>query len=600
MSDATQHSGDEPQEETPARPSLFPLPPDLLMRVFEASTEAIYICDRDRRIVAVNPAFCRLTGYGREECLGREPGFLASARTPDEVYRAMWFSLSETGNWQGELWDRRKDGTFFPKRLNVSAVRGTSGEPEYYIACFSSVAERIDAIERMATLADHDPLTHLPNRGALAGILQRELSTARRDGLQVAVMLVDMDRFKDINITFGHRVGDQMLVAVAERLRRVVRGSDIVARLGSDDFVIILPDIENALSVAGVASKLQYNLGDHYRIGEHNLYATPSIGVSLFPLDGDNAETLIRNAGAALHHAKSQGHGSHQFYNEGMNVAATERLKLEVGLRCALDTAHLPGSQLRLHFQPQIHLQSQRVVGLEALARWTHPELGPISPNKFIPIAEETGLIQPLGDWVFWEACRQLRAFRDQGIEHVRMAVNLSAQQLRHEGLPTVVRGALACYDLQASDLELEITESTAMQNPAATIAILDQLRDMGIVLAIDDFGTGYSSLSYLKDLPIHRLKLDRSFVKDIETDRSDAAICSATIILGHNLNLDMVAEGVETSGQHRYLEQLGCDVLQGFLYSEPLPGGEVAAFLKNWPRNAGYPGGWHEPILTI
>jgi EAL domain-containing protein (putative c-di-GMP-specific phosphodiesterase class I) len=261
-----------------------------------------------------------------------------------------------------------------------------------------------------------------------------------------------------------------------------------------------------------------------------------------------------------------------------------ERMKLEDGLRHALEATHLGSHEFHLNFQPQLHLESGRIIGLEALARWTHPEHGPISPTKFIPVAEETGLIQPLGDWVFWEACRHLRQFKDQGAEGIRMAVNLSAQQLRHEGLPSVVRGALACFDLKAEEIELEITESVAMQNPAATIAILEQLSDMGIVLAIDDFGTGYSSLAYLKHLPIHRLKLDRAFVKDIETDTDDAAICHATIVLGHKLGLDLVAEGVETEGQRDYLHNLGCDVLQGFLYSRPLSAEAVIGFLKSWP----------------
>ncbi len=585
------------QVDSEYRPSFNP---DLMMRVFEASNEAIFICDRVNRIVEVNAAFSRLTGYSRAEALGRNPGFLGAGKTPVEVFQAMWASLADKGSWQGEVWDRRKDGLIFPKLLSISVLRDAKGEVENYIAYSTGIAENRAVIEHMALLANHDPLTHLPNRAALANLLQQELNTARRDGLQVAVMMIDMDRFTDINCTLGHQVGDQLLIAVAERLKRIVRTSDIVARLSDEDFVIILPDIENAMSVAGIASKLQFNLGDHYLVGAHHLYSSPSIGISLFPLDGNDAETLTRNANAAMHHARSQGRGSHQFYNEAMNVVATERLKLEVGLRHALSTTHLPSSELTLHFQPQLHLGSQRIIGLEALARWTHPEMGSISPNRFIPIAEETGLIQPLGDWVFWEACRQLREFRNQGIEDVRMAVNLSAQQLRHEGLPTVVRGALACYNLRPSDLELEITESTAMQNPAATIAILDQLRDMGIVLAIDDFGTGYSSLAYLKDLPIHRLKLDRSFVKDIETDRSDAAICSATIVLGHNLDLDLVAEGVETTGQQNFLHKLGCDVLQGFLYSEPIPGDEVVAFLKDWPLNKNKPDAWRVPHLGV
>lgn len=591
------HSGETLAGERSVEPLLTP---SLLLRVFEFSNEAIFVCDAANSIVEVNPAFTRITGYSRDESIGRDPAFLSSGKTPDDVYQSMWDSLSTTDSWHGELWDRRNDGSIYPKQLSISVVRNAQGDIQNYIAYATDIAERKDAVERIALLADHDALTQLPNRAALVSLLQQELGTARRDGLQVAILLIDMDSFKDINCTLGHLVGDKMLVAVAERLRRVVRNSDIVARLGGEDFVVILPDIDNAMSVAGIASKLQFNLGDHYLVGEHNLYSTPSIGISLFPLDGDDAETLIRNANAAMHHAKAQGRGNHQFYNEGMNIAATERLKLEIGLRAALNAAHSPGGELKLHFQPQLHVESRSIVGLEALARWTHPELGPISPNRFIPIAEETGLIQPLGDWVFWEACRQLRDLRNQGISDVRMAVNLSAQQLRHEGLPSVVRGALACYDLGPGDLELEITESTAMQNPAATIAILDQLRGMGIVLAIDDFGTGYSSLSYLKDLPIHRLKLDRSFVKDIETDRSDAAICSATIVLGHNLDLDMVAEGVETQGQQDYLKSLGCDVLQGFLYSKPLPGDEIAEFLKSWPKSDANPDTWPNPILIV
>jgi diguanylate cyclase (GGDEF)-like protein/PAS domain S-box-containing protein len=559
---------------------------NLMIQVFEASNEAIFICDGDNRIVAANPAFTRLTGYSNAEAVGQNPRFLASGETPQKDYQAMWRALAATGYWQGEILDRRKDGSVYPKLLTISLLRAANGAPENYIAGFSSIADQKEAIHRIAQLTDQDPLTQLPNRSALVRLLQQELNKARRDGRQVAVMLVDMDRFKEINCTLGHHVGDRLLVAVADRLRHVVRNSDIVAHLGGEDFVIVLPDLENALSVAGVASKLQFSLGDHYLLGQQNLYSTPSIGISLFPLDAADAETLILNASAAMRHAKSLGQSKHQFFNEAMNRAASERLALEIGLRYALDTTHLPDSQLRLHFQPQLHWASQRIIGLEALARWTHPELGPISPSRFIPIAEETGLIQPLGDWVFWEACRQLREFINQGVQGVRMAVNLSAQQLRYEGLPSVVRGALACYDLKPSDLELEITESTAMQNPSATIAILNQLCDMGIVLAIDDFGTGYSSLSYLKDLPVHRLKLDQSFVKDIETDKSDAAICSATIVLGHNLQLDLVAEGVETTGQQDYLGKLGCDVLQGFLYSKALPGDQVVAFLKGWPQN--------------
>jgi diguanylate cyclase (GGDEF)-like protein/PAS domain S-box-containing protein len=555
----------------------------LMAKVFEQSCEAIIIADRHNRIVCVNSAFSKETGYSREEVMGKDPRFLSSGQTTESEYRSMCRTLLESGTWEGEVWGRRKEGAVYPKWMTVSLVFDDAGRPEHYIAGFTNITERGDAVERIAHLAHHDSLTQLLNRAAMEGQLRRALASARREGHQVAVMLIDMDRFKTINDSLGHHIGDGLLVSVAKRLIDNVRASDIVARLGGDEFVVILANIENTHSVAGLASKLKRSLGDHYEVDGHSLYSTPSIGVSLFPFDGDDPDTLLRHADTAMYHAKSQGRDNYQFYSEGMNTAAAERLKLENGLRQALESTHLPSSEFSLHFQPQFHVQSQRIIGLEALARWTHPEWGPIPPEKFIAIAEETGLIQPLGDWVFWEACRQLRNFMNEGISGIRMAVNLSAQQLRHEALPSVVYGALTCYDLQPSDLELDITESTAMQNPAATIAILGKLSDMGIVLAIDDFGTGYSSLSQLKHLPIHRLKLDRCFVKDIETDRDDAAICSAAIMLGHNLGLDLVAEGIETEGQRDFLQKLGCDVLQGFFYSKPMPPEEVVPFLKAW-----------------
>jgi len=340
--------------------------------------------------------------------------------------------------------------------------------------------------------------------------------------------------------------------------------------------IMMFLEEEHRRSIAG---KIERNLADRMSVSGHDLFTSPSIGISLMPGDGTDPETLIRNADVAMYHAKTAGRNNHQFFAARMNEASAERLTLENALREALSTSNLISAQFSLHFQPQFHLATGSIISVEALARWNHPTLGSIPPVRFIPLAEETGLIQALGDWVFWESCRQLRAFKDKGLD-LRVAVNLSAQQLRHEGLPAVVRGALACFSLDPSDLELEITESTAMQNPELTVRILDQLSDMGIILAIDDFGTGYSSLSYLKHLPIQRLKLDRSFVKDIETDVNDAAICSATVALGHNLGLELVAEGVETETQKEFLARLGCDVLQGYLYSRPLPADQIAEFL--------------------
>jgi diguanylate cyclase (GGDEF)-like protein/PAS domain S-box-containing protein len=556
---------------------------NLAERMFADPHQAMVITDRDNRIVAVNPSFITLTGYSAEEVMGQDPKMLQSGSTPTETYADMWDSLVTKGEWSGEMWDKAKDGTLYPKCLTISTLDDAQGSVEYYLGSFHSLEHNQEAAERLAFLAQHDPLTKLYNRTAMDAQLRQALARAQRDRVQVAVMLIDLDRFKIINDTLGHQAGDGLLVGVANRLREAVRASDVVARLGGDEFIVILPDLDNAMSVTGIASKIKRMLEDRYPVGAHTLFTTPSIGIAMYPTDGDDVDTLLRHADTAMYHAKEQGRNNFQFFAEGMNLAAAERLKLEDGLRRALDSTHRGSEEFHLNFQPQLHVGSGRIIGIEALARWTHPEIGPIPPTKFIPIAEETGLIQPLGDWVFWESCRHMRSFKDQGLSDIRIAVNLSAQQLRHEALPSVVRGALACFDLEPTDIELEITESVAMQNPAVTISILEQLSDMGIVLAIDDFGTGYSSLAYLKHLPIHRLKLDRSFVRDIETDRDDAAICSATIVLGHNLGLDMVAEGVETEGQRDYLKKLGCDVLQGFLYSRPLSATAIVSFLKDW-----------------
>ncbi|MDX9995338.1 MAG: EAL domain-containing protein [Rhodocyclaceae bacterium] len=573
----------------PADPTALAARLRMLEHVLARSGEAILITDHENRIVEINAEFTRLTGYSLDEVRGQNPRILASGKHSPEDYRTFWQSLMLNGIWQGEMWDRAKDGTLYPKWMTASVVRDEAGAIQNFVAHFADISETTEAAAKLAYMAHFDALTQLYNRAAIDSLLPQALSNAQRDGVQVAVMLIDLDRFKSVNDSLGHAVGDHLLKAVAQRLRDSMRASDIVARLGGDEFVVVLPDVENALSVTGVASKLKRNLADSYLVEGHTLYATPSIGITLFPGDGEDAATLLKNADQAMYHAKAQGRDNFQFFAEGMNVAASERMQLENGLRQAIEGARLGVQhEFRLYFQPQLHVASNRIVGLEALARWFHPEWGTIPPNKFIPVAEDTGLIQPLGDWVFWESCRHLRMFRDAGIDDIRVAVNLSAQQLRHSDLPFVVHGALACYDLKPTDLELEITESTAMQNPAATIAILEQLSDMGIVLSIDDFGTGYSSLSYLKHLPVNRLKLDRSFVQEIETSRDDHAICSATIALGHNLGLELVAEGVETEGQRDRLHLLGCDMLQGYLYSRPLPAEEVIPFLQQWRAEKG------------
>lgn len=561
--------------------TLAALAPAVLQRILLQTSEAVLVTDGDNRIVAVNAAFCHLSGYPLNELLGRNPAMLASGRQPPAYYETLWKGLGESGVWSGEIWNRSRDGSVRPLWIVISEVRDESGKLLNRVATYTDIGERVEATQKLLHLAYHDPLTGLPNRLAFESQLELAIRSRARDGGQIALLLIDLDHFKAVNDTLGHPVGDELLKSVAQRLRDCVRASDIVARLGGDEFVIVLPDIDNAMSVAALAGKIRQRLAEEcHVIGSHQLFATPSIGISLYPNDGLDRETLLRNADVAMYHAKDSGRNAFQFYARTMNEAAGERLRLENALRRALASVTPEYSPFSLHFQPQICTRTGAVVGLEALARWYDPELGEIPPARFIRIAEESGLIQPLGDWIFWETSRHVRRFRNAGLHDLRVAVNISAQQLRHENLPALVRGVMACYDLQASDLEIEITESTAMQNPELTLSILDQFHDMGIMLAIDDFGTGYSSLAYLKHLPIRRLKLDRSFVTDLETDANDAAICSATIALGHNLGLELVAEGVETEGQRSFLTGLGCDFIQGFLFSRPLPGDAVIDFV--------------------
>lgn len=549
----------------------------LYANIFEHSGEAILVSDADNRIVAVNPAFTALTGYALDDIRGKNPRVLASARTPRETYQTMWASLRESGFWQGELWDRRKDGGVYPKWTAISAIRGETGRVTHYMASFIDISERKAAEERIQHLAHHDVLTGLFNRFSLQERLEQALLSARRENRQVAVMFIDMDRFKLVNDTLGHQVGDAMLIEVARRLRTCVRDSDIVARLGGDEFVVVLTGVVSGMATgASIANKILHGLGEPYEIDGQELHSSPSIGISLYPVDGDRSELLMKNADTAMYHAKSQGRNNCQFFTAAMNQAASERLGLERDLRAAIARG-----QLELHYQPKVATGDGGVVGVEALARWPHPRLGHIPPEKFIALAEETGLIESLGLWVLDSACRQLAAWREQGIAGVGMAVNLSAHQLRAPALVEQVRDAMARHGIGAGELELEVTESVAMNNPARAIDQLKALRDLGVDLAIDDFGTGYSSLAYLKLLPIQTLKLDRTFVRDIESDENDAAISAATLALAHNLGLRVVAEGVETEAQRRFLAAHQCDVLQGYLFSPPLPAEAATAYLR-------------------
>lgn len=427
--------------------------------------------------------------------------------------------------------------------------------------------EQVRAEKDLRRLAHHDSLTGLFNRHSLEDRLGQALATAQREDAPLAVMFIDLDHFKRINDSLGHSVGDALLIEVARRLRTLTRESDIVARLGGDEFVVVLTGIDAVSGAMAVAAKILHTLEQPYAIGGNALHSTASIGVTTFPDDGATIEALMRNADTAMYHAKDGGRNAIQFFAASMNEAAAERLALEGDLREAL-----AAGELELHYQPQVDAVSRRLCGFEALLRWRHPRRGMVSPLKFVPIAEESGLIEPIGAWVIDTACRQLAAWRAAGRNDFRLAVNLSARQLRSSTLVAEVRDALARHALDPDVLELEVTESVAMSDPDRAIGQLHALRAVGVTLAIDDFGTGYSSLAYLKMLPIQILKIDRAFVSDIETDANDAAICTATVALAKSLGLKVVAEGVETGAQRDFLVAQGCDLLQGYLFGRPQP----------------------------
>ncbi|MCP4638189.1 MAG: EAL domain-containing protein [Methyloversatilis sp.] len=547
----------------------------LAASVIESLNEAIMVTDADDRVVTVNPAFCALTGVSAQDVIGRAAAVVTGCPYSEETRDGFLQRVAAEGLWHGELEDHRVDGERYPKSLSIYPVRAATDRVSHYVHSFADISERKEAERQIHHLAHHDMLTGLPNRFSLQQRMEQAMSHARRHGTLLAALMIDMDHFKDINDTLGHHVGDALLVEVGKRLQRCVRQSDVVARLGGDEFVVLVTDMVTTLTAAAVAEKIVTALSAPYAIDAYQLHSTPSVGIGVFPTDGETVDDLLRNVDSAMYHAKAAGRNNYQFFDRSMSANASERLALQTSLHQAIAQ-----QQFVLHYQPQIETGSGRLVGVEVLVRWQHPERGLVPPNKFIPIAEESDLIIRLGEWILQEACRQLSLWHAGGLE-LRVAVNLSARQLRSKNLLRQVKDVVLKHNLQPGQLELEITESVAMEDSDNTLRMLAQLRELGVELAIDDFGTGYSSLSHLKLMPLHRLKIDRSFVKDIETDPDDAAICAATISLAHNLGLSVVAEGVETEAQFAFLGNLGCECAQGFLFSKPLPAAELEAWIR-------------------
>ncbi len=547
----------------------------LVQKVFDHTPTGIVVTDDAYRILSSNPAATQMTGYEPFELHGHSIlAFFEQAR--EVVAELQGEQMGVRGVWNGELEVTRKSGENFSAGVRVSRVDDMhSGLPANYIWIMADITERKEAEERMRHIAQHDPLTGLPNRLSLQIRLAQVLPDARRYQRTLAVMFLDLDRFKVINDTLGHQVGDELLREVAVRLSRVVRETDFVARLGGDEFVILLPAITMPADAAVVASKIIASLAAPIQVDNNELHTSPSIGISLFPVDGPDGDTILKHADTAMYHAKATGRNNYQFYAPEMNAVATERMEIERKLRHALVR-----NELALCFHPQFDAKTGRATGVEALVRWHHPVDGVISPDRFIPVAEETGIIVPLGEWVLAAACREMIQWMESGLPPLRMAVNVSARQLRRRDFCETVAGILAETGLPPEQLELEITESSVMENPEEAIEVLNRLVNMGVSLAIDDFGTGYSSLAYLKLFPIDHLKIDRSFVRDIEFDLNDRSIAFGTIALAHSLGLNVIAEGVESEDQLDLLSSNGCDEVQGYYFSKPLPGPAAFAFL--------------------
>ncbi len=549
----------------------------LAATVFEAASEGIVILDADYLLLSVNEAFSQVTGYRKDEVLGRSVMSLASSREARRQYQLIRQELDEHGSWRGELIDTRKNGELYPQWLQLSVVRDARGRVSHIVGFFADLSARREAEERLRYLSHYDELTGLANRTLFRQRLHEAGESARQEGRSLALLHIDLDRFKLLNDSLGHEVADQLLRQMARRLTQSAPEANTIARLSGDEFAILFDAYGSLSSLARLSSRLLGKLRMPMDVGGHELVVSASIGISLLPDNAREIPALISQANMAMQHAKHLGGNTFQFYTDNLQACTLERLQLENQLRKGI-----ADGQLEVFYQPKLCLADDSLNAAEALVRWRHPELGLVPPGDFIPLAEETGLIAPIGEFVLRQACRQAREWQVQGLCDLRVSVNLSVHQLRQGNLVSLVRQVLDDTGLPAHMLELELTESQLLDNVENVIATFQQLRELGVKLAIDDFGTGYSSLSYLKRFPVDYVKIDQTFIRDLSANGEDAAITRAIIAMAHGLDLKVVAEGVETQGQMDFLKAQRCDEIQGFLISRPLPAEQFAQLLRD------------------
>lgn len=552
----------------------------LAAQVFENSVEGIIITDPEQTILAVNRAFTVVTGYEESEVKGKTPKILQSGRQSAHFYETMWSGLKTHGHWQGEIWNRRKSGEIYPEWLSISAVKDSFGNTSNYVGVFADISNLKNSQEQIEYLAHHDLVTGLPNRLQFNQNVVKAIDTAARADRRFALVFLDLDHFKNINDSLGHDAGDTFLREIADRLRRAVRTDDALARLGGDEFIALIENVRSGRDAAVVAQQMLDALSQPIHVECNEIIVSASIGVSIYPDDGNDVHTLVKHAEAAMYRAKAIGRNAYQFYAPEMTANASDRLQIEMQLRRALDNG-----EITLHYQPQIDLKTSELIGVEALVRWHHPERGLVPPPKFIPITEETGLINDIGAWAFRETCQQIQRWDADGCRVPRVAINVSVRQIEREGFTELVAEALRASGVDAARIEIEITESVLMQagNP---VALLNRLRELGVSLSIDDFGTGYSSLSYLRKLPINTLKIDKSFIGDIPDNTSDAAIVQSVIALATTMAMTTVAEGVESEAQIDFLKREGCNVGQGYYFSPPLSADDFVLWAKRRQRD--------------
>lgn len=545
--------------------------------IFEYSNESIIITDAQNRILFVNPAFEIVTGYSAEEVIGKNPRILQSGMHDKQFYKKMWNDIKQHGVWKGEIWNKRKDGELYLEWLTISVVKDQKGNVTNYVAMFSDITEHKRNVEQLTRLALYDTLTNVPNRYLLEKRLESIIRMSKKHNQSFALLFLDLDRFKNINDTLGHRVGDMLLKETAQRLKRMLRKQDTIARFGGDEFVIILPNLKHIREAAYMAEKIVESLKRPFCFNHQEIYISTSIGISVYPYDGTDKETLIRMADRAMYQAKKNGRNQYALYHAGMHGNSKQLFQLETALRKALERG-----EFELYYQPQLDIKTKQIRAVEALIRWNHPEKGFISPGMFIPLAEESGLITPISDWIMMQACEHLKQLQLR-FPYVKMSINISPIYFQQIDFLKKLQKTIESVNVNPRLIELELTESAVMPHAEQSVERLTKLKTMGMSIAIDDFGTGFSSLSYLHRFPIDILKIDRSFTKQLSRYQQDSAIVNAIIMMAHSLQIRVVAEGVETKKQYQILEKQSCDFVQGYYVSKPLSISELYEFLDMW-----------------